>query len=321
MNVLMFSGQGSQYFRMGEALYRGNPLFRGHLDRLDEHAAALIGTSVVAHIYDEASATGNPICDIALANPAIFMVELALARTLIDSGVPVAMTLGASLGAFAALTIAGMLDDEDALGAVVQMARDAQSIAPKGGMIAIIAPLTAYDDQFLRDNSEVAAINFDSHFVISVDGDRIDDVENHLGARGILFQRLPVNYAFHSRWIDGLETHAKVALASLPLRPATIPFACCAHARTFTRLPADYVWTLLRRPILFRDTVRNLEAAGDYTYIDVGPSSTLATFVGYLLPHARARVSKIMDPFGNDEANLSAILFRHGQRARPTAGA
>lgn len=321
MNVLMFSGQGSQYYRMGQSLFERQPVFRDHLERLDRFAAVRTGVSVIASLYGSGRAASEHFDDITLTNPAIFMIEFALARTLIDFGLRVDRTLGASLGAFAAMAVSGMMDEYDALGAVIHMANVADTAAPRGGMIAVLAPLAVREEPFLRENSEVAAVNFDSHFVISVSADRIDRVEDFLAGRDILFQRLPVAFAFHSRAMDCLEGPARALLARLGQRPGTIPFACCAHARLLTEVPPDYAWTLIRRPILFRETIGELERGGACHYIDVGPSGTLATFIRYLLPQAIARTSKIMDPFGDDDRNFAVVLNRYGDMDRQAASA
>jgi acyl transferase domain-containing protein len=118
----MFSGQGSQYFQMGKGLYDANTTFRGWMNRLDELARQCSGRSVVEALYAETNRKGDPFERTLLTHPAIFMVEVSLAQCLMDGGLEPDLVLGASLGSFAAAVIAGAMDVEDALRAVVRQA-------------------------------------------------------------------------------------------------------------------------------------------------------------------------------------------------------
>ncbi|HET9483946.1 MAG TPA: acyltransferase domain-containing protein, partial [Xanthomonadales bacterium] len=120
--VFLFSGQGSQHFQMARALFEHEPVFRRWMLRLDGVVRDLADESVVEALYDDANDRSAAFDRLALTHPAIFMVEYALARALIDAGVEPDMTLGTSLGSFAAAAVAGFVDPEHALAAVVQQA-------------------------------------------------------------------------------------------------------------------------------------------------------------------------------------------------------
>lgn len=312
-NVLMFSGQGSQYFTMGQPLYEANPAFRRHLDALDVLAVSRTGRSVVDAIHRSGRKLADPFDDIALSNPAIFMVELALARALIEHGVRVDKVLGASLGTFAALAVADALDDDDALRAVMRVADAATRYAPRGAMIAVVAPAEVAQAPFLQARSEVAAIHFASHLVLAVAGEQIDAVEGYLADRDILFQRLPVGFAFHSRQIEALREPVRGIFDDMRLRPLRLPLACCAHAATLTELPREFLWTVLRHPIRFKDTLLALERERPWHYVDAGPSGTLATFAKYLLPaESGARISHVLTPYGRDAELFARLVAARG---------
>src|SRR5688572_6962505 len=107
--VFMFSGQGSQYFHMGRALYERSDVFRAELDHLDALATPLVGQSVVRALYDERRSKADTFDRLALTSPAIFMVEWALARAVVEAGVRPDVVLGVSNGSFAAAVMAGAL--------------------------------------------------------------------------------------------------------------------------------------------------------------------------------------------------------------------
>lgn len=305
--VFMFSGQGSQYYQMGKQLFDENAVFRDWMLRLDGLAQRLSGRRVLEAIYS--AGKGETFDRTALTHPAIFMVEYALAQCLIEAGVKPDLTLGASLGSFAAATVSGHLQVEHAMAAVVAQAQAFENACERGGMIAVLAEPTLYDEPFLHEHSEMAGVNFDRHFAVSAGWHQLDAIDATLKQRGIAHQRLAVSYAFHSRWVDNARDEFMVSLSGIPQASGTLPLACCAQAAILTQLPETFFWNVVRRPIRFLDTVTMLERQGPWRYIDAGPSGTLATFVKYALPagsHSSAHA--LLTPYGQDRKNLAALL-------------
>ncbi|XOS93736.1 acyltransferase domain-containing protein [Brevibacillus laterosporus] len=50
--VFMYSGQGSQYYQMGRALFEQNNIFRSYMYELDAKVRELIGVSVRSELYE-----------------------------------------------------------------------------------------------------------------------------------------------------------------------------------------------------------------------------------------------------------------------------
>lgn len=305
--VFMFSGQGSQYHQMGKQLFQENAVFRQWMTRLDDLAYEISGKRVVDAIYSGGKAE---IFDrLLLTHPAIFMVEYSLAQCVINEGIEPDLTLGASLGSFAAAAVAGHIGVEDAMIAVLKQAMIFESSCEPGGMIAIMADPSLYEERFLSERSEMTGINFDTHFGVSAMWRDLDPIESALKERDVVHQRLPVRIAFHSRGIDSARERFTSLMRSVPIGKGSLPLVCCAQATTLTYLPDDYFWPVVRGPIRFRDTVAHLERGGTYRYIDVGPSGTLATFVKYVLPKSSESTARaILTPYGQDLKNLTALL-------------
>lgn len=303
----MFSGQGSQYHQMGRQLYEGNASFRRWMDSLDDLAFGISGQRVIEAVRSGAKA--DVFDRLGLTHPAIFMVEYALARCLIEAGVEPDVTLGASLGTFAAAAIAGFIEPEDAMAAVLAQAAAFETTGEPGGMIAIMAHPSLHEESGLGERSDIAGINFDRHFVVSSPARELDAIESTLKQRGIVFQRLPVRFAFHSRWIDRLREPLTAAMSSLRTGPGALPLACCEHGGSVAELQADHFWRVVRHPVRFRDTILDLERQGPNRYVDVGPSGTLATFAKYALPPAtKSSTHAILTPYGQDLRNLETLL-------------
>lgn len=306
--VFMFSGQGSQYYQMGKQLFEGHALFRQWMLRLDELAWRISGNRVVDAIYSASKA--DTFDQIRLTHPAIFLIEVSLAQCLMHEGVKPDMTLGTSLGSFAAAAVAGYIEIEDAMTAVIKQAAAFEASCERGGMIGILADPALYREGFLRECSEMAGINFASHFAVSAPQRNLDTIESTLRERGVTHQRLPVSFAFHSRWIESAAQEFNSWMRTVPRSKGRLPLVCCEQAAVLTQLPDDFFWRVVRQPIGFREAVAHLEQRGAHRYIDVGPSGTLATFLKYGLPKTTTSTThSILTTFGQDRKNLDALLL------------
>ena len=318
--IFMFSGQGSQYYQMGQPLYEHNAVFRHWMDHLDAFCRRSWGASILGLIYNSKRTRADGFERTPLSGPAIFMVEYALAKALEDAGVRADLTLGASLGTFAAAAVSGALSPEGALTSIMQQSRIFEQHCQNGGMLAVVADCALSDAPELRSRVELAAVNFSSHFVVAGLEAELVVVERWLDGRGVTHQRLPVSYAFHSRWIDAAREPLLRCLDKLPLQALRIPLICCAQSRTFQTLPTrDFFWTVIRDPIGFSSTIARLVREEPYRYLDVGPSGTLAGFLRYLLPAGcGAEVHRVLSPFGGELKSFGTVVeaarvesFRH----------
>jgi trans-AT polyketide synthase/acyltransferase/oxidoreductase domain-containing protein len=269
---------------MGRELHERDACFRAVMQRLDAVAFVRCGTSIIDVLYRGKETKAEPFTRTLYSHPAIFMVEYALAQSLIERGVVPDLTLGASLGSFAAAAVAGCIDAESALIAVIEKARMLEAHCLPGCMIAVLGDPERYLDAKLLALCELGARNFASHSVISLPQENIAQVEAYLDRRAVTFQRLGVSFAFHSRWIEQAAQPYRNFLAGLALRPAAMPIACCAGMRLLQTLPEGHFWNVARAPIRFHETVAAIEAQGSYRYLDLGPGGTLATFLKYALP-------------------------------------
>jgi acyl transferase domain-containing protein len=297
---------------MGRELFEAGGGFRSWIDRLDRIAQRVTGRSVAARLYDHARRAGEPFTDLMESSLALSMVELALAHTLLAAGVQPSALLTASLGMFAGLVIGGGLDDEEALEAVAQQADAVRAACEPGGMIAVLAPTSLYHDTKLSDQCELAAAYGPAHFVIAGASDHLSAAEAFLARRDVSFLRLPVEYAFHSRWMDGAQLALTNILADAADRIPHIPVASCRHGGQLMAIAGDEAWKVARAPIEVANTFAELEARGPHVYIDVGPFGSFAALLRSALPPtSRSRVIDILTPFKNAEHNLQRALGEH----------
>ena len=307
-NVLLFSGQGSHHFQMGRELFEHDDVFRSALRRMDSLVAERCGESVLSELFAESNTVEKAFERLLHTHAAIFMVEYALARSLIEQGVRVDMVVGASLGAFAAAAIAECVDPDDALRAVIEQAMLVEAHAGDGCMIAVMAAPERYLSGALHELCELAAVNFHGHSVISLPAAHRERVGDELRKNGMVYQRLPVNAAFHSRAIDPVRAPYEAHLRTLARRSCRIPMLCCIGGTILHELPEHYFWSAVREPIHLPVAIDLLESHGACRYIDVGPGGGMAAFVKRnLRAQSPSSVHHLMSPTGSDMQRLTAL--------------
>jgi acyl transferase domain-containing protein len=77
--VWLFSGQGSLYAGMGRELYQDQPVFRRALEQCSDLAGAILGRSLIDHLYAD-DAADDRLSETALTQPALFGLQYALAE-------------------------------------------------------------------------------------------------------------------------------------------------------------------------------------------------------------------------------------------------
>jgi len=312
--IFCFAGQGSQYYQMAAELMRDNTVFRHWMGVGDAIVAHRHGFSVLAEIYGDDRRPGHVFERLQASHPAIFMVQYALAKVFQHQNVRPDMLLGVSLGEFTAQAVAGMTGFETALTAIADQPALFARTCPPGTMIAVLgSPELHARSAVLTAASEIAGINSAGHFILSALADDLPRIEAELKAAEVPFQRLPVPFAFHSRFIDAAEAQCRAAAAGerreTPFWPV---WSCC----TGTPIDADSVdlsWRIVRDSMNVRPVIATLEAQGGAVYVDLSPSGTLAAlFRQSLDPNSPSKLLSVLSPFGGDSKRLAATLAALG---------
>lgn len=315
--VFMFSGQGSQYNKMGLELYENQPVFRQSMEQLDRIFHDLTGKSVIEELYLNTKRKGSRFEDILYTHPAIFMVQYALAETLKAEGMTPRYTLGVSLGEYVALAVAGVLTAEQALELIVKQVELLKKTCKTGAMIAILDNEQLYHGNAeLNTRSELIAVNFEKHFTIACKREHIKDIQQFIKERNIASLKLPVNYAFHSASIDELEEPYRTYLQKIDYKtPARgVSLVSAMAGGSVQAVGESFLWDVLRKPMNFRGALESLSSGGERLFLDLGPSGTLENFSKYILEQPQARqVRSVITPMGSELKKLNEIVAEYGQ--------
>jgi non-ribosomal peptide synthase protein (TIGR01720 family) len=279
--IFMFPGQGAQHVGMGLELYQSAPTFRRVVDLCAESLKPILRSDIRQLLFppeEQAEAASKRLQQTALAQPALFIVEYALAQLWMEWGVrPVAM-LGHSIGEYVAACLAGVFSWEDGLLLVATRGRLMQQL-PAGDMIAV--PLSEDEARELlqaRSDLSLAAINGASRCVISGPREAIDRLESELNSDGVECRRLHTSHAFHSSMMEPILSPFVDLLKNVRLRPPKIPYLSNLTGQWITAAEATapaYWARHLRETVRFADGLGELLKKPDRILLEVGPGQTL----------------------------------------------
>ncbi len=262
--VWMFTGQGAQYVNMGLELYQTEPAFRAEVDRCSKLLQPLLGLDLRQVLYPAVggeSAASLQLEQTGLTQPALFVIEYALAQLWLSWGVKPQAMIGHSIGEYVAACLAGVFTLEDGLKLVVTRGRLMQAL-PGGAMLSV--PLAEGEIRpLLTDQLALAAINGPKLSVISGPAEAIEQLEARLLAQGITCQRLHTSHAFHSTMMDPIIAPFTAAIKQIRLQAPKLPFISNVSGTWITDEQAtspDYWAQHLRQPVRFADGVREVTA-------------------------------------------------------------
>jgi acyl transferase domain-containing protein/thioesterase domain-containing protein/acyl carrier protein len=302
--VFMFSGQGAQYVNMGLELYQTETVFREQVDHCAELLKPHLGLDLRNVLYPELQISPNPsllknekhsskvppfdkgelggISDLkqtAITQPALFVIEYALAQLWQSWGVHPKAMIGHSIGEYVAACLAGVLTLEEALTLVAERGRLIQTI-PAGAMLAV--PLSETEIRpLLNHHVDLAAINISSQSVVSGTFEAVVQLVLQLAEQGVECQHLQTSHAFHSEMMVSILPDFLKKVQQIPLKPPQIPFISNVTGTWISEPEAtdpNYWVKHLRQTVCFAAGLQPLLQESPYILLEVGPGRTLSTF-------------------------------------------
>lgn len=281
--VFMFSGQGSQYPNMGLELYQHEPLFRETVDQCAAYLQPHLGHDVRTLIYPgemESAAAAERLSQTAHTQPALFVIEYALAKLWQGWGIEPQAMIGHSIGEFVAACLAGVFSLQDALFLVATRGRLMQAQS-SGDMLAVPLAAEAVEPYLAAESLHalsLAVINGPTQCVVSGPADATARLESRLAEQGISARRLHTSHAFHSAMMEPALEPFMAAFANVTLNPPRIPYL---SNLTGTWITADqatdptYWVNQLRQTVNFAAGLEELVKAPDGILLEVGPGTVL----------------------------------------------
>lgn len=284
--VFMFSGQGAQYLRMGWGLYSEFPAFRHGVEACRDILKPLIGEDLCDLLYGE-TAEPELFNRAYVLQPALFAVEYAMARMLMDWGIQPSAVVGHSLGEYSAACIAGIYSLEEAL-ALVATRGLAMEAAGVGAMLA--ASLTETEaEAFLQQRNPrtfedgpdvgIATVNAPKRVVFSGSCQAVELAEQELLAAGVPCQRVHVSRAFHSPMMAQAAQAVTHKAREMNPQPPMIPLASNLTGGWLTDSQAvdpTYWGDHMTGTVRFEANLRTILHQRPHVLLEVGPGRILS---------------------------------------------
>lgn len=300
--AFLFPGEGSQYPNMVADLCLYFPQVRAWFDILDATFAErricppshLIFPPPSSLAETERQTATKQLFNMDVASETVFTASMALYELLCLLKVPCDVMVGHSTGENAALIASGtiqLVSHEQLMEKMrylnqIYLDLELANGIPKGSLITIggVSPDTL--NQLLADYEGklyLAMDNCPNQVVLFGSESDIDSAVTRLKAEGGICTRLPFDRAYHTPLFAEVSEAFRAFYNSLDIQPAQIPLYSCATASPFTTDSPDAVRELATQQwstrVRFRETITQLYQEGVNTFIEVGPSANLTSFV------------------------------------------
>lgn len=287
--IALFSGQGSQYEKMGLDLAAQEP----SLKHIYDTASAALGFDLYDVIENSDAATlGKTI----YAQPAIMVTSLVCLEAAKQRGFTFDAVAGHSLGEYAAMVASGMLSMEDGFRVIKARseAMEAAANAADGAMCAIIKLAPAEVERICAETEGyVVPANYNSSVQTVIAGERAA-VEKASAACAALKARavpLAVASAFHTKLMQPAADAFYEAIKDVQFRQPSVTFYSnvLGKARTDFSNMASALAAHIVSPVRFTEELAAMQADGIDTFIEFGPKNVLTGLVKKTLKGVTAK--------------------------------
>ena len=278
--AFVYSGQGAQYFGMGQELYNEYAVVRA----VFEEASATLGYDLAELCFQE----NDKLHLTEYTQPAILTVSYALDQLLAEKGIQPDFVAGLSLGEYTALVKANAFSFNEAISLVAKRGKYMSEAVPagRGKMAAVMNAERSVIEESCREASETAYVapanyNMPTQIVIGGEIEGVDKAIEILESKGVKrIIPLKVSGPVHTALLHPAAEKLEVALSEVAVDEPKIPVVGNTEATIVAR---DAIKGLLVRqiesPVLWEDSVRKLVELGVDTFVEVGPGTTLSKFI------------------------------------------
>lgn len=293
--AFVYSGNGAQWLGMALALLEQSPLFAQTIADLDRQILPHTGFSILAEL--KATAEDSNLAGTDVAQPMLFAVQVAITELLRADGIEADAALGHSVGEVAAAWATGCYTMEQAIDVVCKRSAAQAKTHGTGKMMAVglaadAIALLIEEAAFGQAWIEIAAMNDPASVTLAGDPESLAQFSEWLNARGVFNRVLDLEYAFHSKAMDPIQTELMQTLADLKPTAGNGGFVSTVTGDWCSgeQLTAAYWWHNVRDPVHFVQATEALLTDGYRIFVEIGPNAILQRYLSQCASQTEATV-------------------------------
>lgn len=309
--AFLFPGQGSQRVNMLRDLSLYFPEIRQQFEQADcklpmpiQEQESEKRKSLSSYVFpipgfgdDLALKQKEELADTRIAQPALGVADLAVAKILASFGIKPDMVAGHSYGELVALCVAGAITEDELLKISWQRGQILSSTAENGTMLAVLASVGQISDLLKSVPSvSIANQNSPSQTVLAGDMEGIAKFSKLAQKKGIQVREIPVSRAFHSPLMEPAVEPLKKSFSDLDLSTPRIPVFSNATATVYpteTKGQKELLAQHIVSPVRFDQELKSMRAEGATIFIECGPGAVLTNLVEANFPDDKVKALSI----------------------------
>jgi acyl transferase domain-containing protein/acyl carrier protein len=327
----LFTGQGSQYPGMACELFDAEPIFADTVTRCADAVDGILPRPLLEVLFatdrETGGEAGETLRHTSFAQPALFAVEMGLARLWQSWGVQPDVVLGHSVGQYAAACVAGVFSLEDGARLMAERGRLFGSLPDGGQMVAVFAD-PKYVEEIANEYPQVSVAAYNGpNTVLSGPGADLEQIVATCGNDGVRCSRLETSHAFHSELLEPVLGEFESYAARLQFAVPTLPLICNRTGAVLTAdtpLDAQYWRRHSRQPVQFAESVHTVAALGCSVLMEIGPQPVLTGAAVQIWPEhlaAPRAIVSLRKGVGDRRQIAEALAAAYVSGHRPTFAA